>query len=417
VSGTDHQGDRPGALHGIRVVELASEVCAWAGKLLADMGADVILVEPPGGDATRAYGPFLDDEPGPDRSLHWWHHHTSKRGIVLDLSTEEGRATLRRLIATADVLVESETAGSFAALRLDPDLGSINPRLIHCAITPFGRSGPRRDELATDLTVIAAGGVAWMNGWDDHTLPPVRPLGNHGFAMGCHYGVLSILTALLNRSVSGLGQSIDVSLHAAANVTTESGSYSWLVAGQTVQRQTGRHANPTPTSPTQVLCADGRYVNTGVPPRKPEEFGRLLQWLRDLGLEDELPEAVFLQMGAERTSIDLGLIGADDEITAIFGAGREAMAFIASRLTAMEFFAGAQGAGLAAGAVLSPDEAYEDPHLRARGFQVEVEHPELGRTVRYPGAPWAFQRGGWRISRRAPRLGEHTDEVLQALDA
>lgn len=409
-------GERqPGALHGLRVIELAGETCAWAGKLLADMGADVVLVEPPGGDPTRAYGPFLEDRPGPDRSLHWWHHHTSKRGIVLDLASGDGLTTLNRLIASADVLLESETTLALAALGLDGDLTARHPRLIHCAITPFGRRGPRRDELATDLTVLAAGGVAWMNGWDDHTLPPVRPLSNHGFYMGCHYGVLSILTALLNRSFTGLGQSIDVSLHAAANVTTEAGSYSWLVAGQTVQRQSGRHANPTPTSPTQVLCADGRYVNTGVPPRKPEEFGRLLHWLRAVGLEDEFPEAVFLEMGAERASIDLGLIGRDDEITAIFAAGREAMTFIASRCTAMEFFAGAQGAGLAAGAVLSPDEAYEDPHIRARGFQVEVDHPELGRSFRYPGAPYAFQRGAWHISRRAPTLGEHTAEVLAEL--
>jgi len=405
-----------GALHGIRVVELANEKCAWAGKLLADMGADVILVEPPTGDAARHYGPFLEDRPGADRSLYWWHHHTSKRGIVLDLAGEVGRAALRKLAASADVVLEAEAPGALAALQLDyTDLAQGKRDLIHCSITPFGRNGPRKHELATDLTVIAAGGPAWMNGYDDHSLPPVRGLGNQGWAMGCHYGVMSILTAILYRAVSGEGQLIDVSLHAAANVTTEAGSYSWLVAKQTVQRQTGRHAAPTLSMASQMKCADGRFVNTGVPPRKPAEFARLLGWLRSLGLEGRFPEAVFLQMGADRQSIDLSRIGLDAELTAIFGAGREAMNFIASQVSAQEFFLGAQRAGLAVGAIYSPEEAYEDEHFKARGFQVEVQHPEHGRSFRYPGAPYALQKGAWRISRRAPRLGEHTEEVLREL--
>jgi crotonobetainyl-CoA:carnitine CoA-transferase CaiB-like acyl-CoA transferase len=402
-----------GALTGLRVIELANEKCAWAGKLLADMGADVILVEPPRGDAARHYGPFYEDRPGPDRSLYWWHHHTSKRGIVLDLATDAGRAALKKLVATADVVLEAEAPGALAARGLDyADLSAAKRDVIHCAITPFGRNGPRKDEPATDLTVIAAGGVAWMNGYDDHSLPPVRGLGNQGWAMGCHYAVMSILTAILYRGVSGEGQFIDVSLHAAANVTTEAGSYSWLVAKQTVQRQTGRHASPTPTMPSQIRCNDGRYVCTGVPPRRPAEFGQLLAWLDELGFREQLPEAVFLQMGAERQSIDLAKIGQDEEITAIFAAGREAMNFIAARLSAYEFFVGLQRAGLSVGAILSPEEAFEDEHFRARGMQVEVHHPELGRSFRYPGAPYALQRGAWRISRRAPRLGEHTREVL-----
>ena len=117
-------------------------------------------------------------------------------------------------------------------------------------------------------------------------------------------------------------------------------------------------------------------------------------------------------MGGQRERIDLSQIGQDDEITAIFGAGREALTFLASRLSAQEFFVGAQKAGLALGAIYSPEEAFEDPHFVARGFQVEVDHPELGRTVRYPGAPYAFEKSRWAISRRAPRLGEHTDEIL-----
>jgi len=402
-----------GALAGLRVVELSNERCAWAGKLLADMGADVILVEPPGGDVARGYGPFLEDRPGEDRSLHWWHHQTSKRGIVLDLDTEAGRAALRRLAASADVLLESEPPGRLAAMGLDhPELCAANPRLVYCSLTPFGRSGPRRDELATDLTVLAAGGPVWMNGYDDHAIPPMRGLGNQGYAIGCHYAVMSILTAILWRGASGEGQWIDVSLHAAANVTTEAGSYVWLVSKETVQRQTGRHASQVRSLPSQTRCADGRYVTTGFPPRKPDEYRKLLEWLRALGLEERLPEAVFLQQGAELPGLDLSKIGIDDQVTAIFGAGREALCLIAANVSAHDFFVGAQRIGLSVGAVLAPEEAYDDPHFKARGMQVEVEHPEHGRRFRYPGAPYALQQGAWRISRRAPRLGEHTAEVL-----
>lgn len=401
------------ALTGVRVIELAHERIAFAGKLLADMGADVVVVEPPDGAPMRRYEPFVNDVPDPERSLTWWHYNTSKRGVVLDWRRREGRETLRALVARADILLEAEDPGVLAENGLkDTALTGAMPRLIHVSLTPFGPTGERAHELATDLTILAGGGPAWNCGYDDHDLPPIRGGGGHGYAIGCHYAAMSALTALLHRELGGRGQRIDVSLHAAANVTTEMASYNWLVQKRGVKRQTGRHASETISMPSQVRCADGRHVNTGVPPRSPQEFGRLLKWLRELGLEDELPESIFVRMGAERDRIDLSKIGIDDEVTAIFGAGREALTFIASRVTAQEFFLGAQRAGLPVGVIYAPEEAFEDPHFVARGMQVEVEQPQLGRRVRYPGPPYAFEKTRWAISRPAPTLGQHTDEVL-----
>jgi len=402
------------ALHGTRVVELSHERIAFAGKLLADMGADVVVVEPPGGSALRRWGPFVEDRPDPEHSLAWWHYNTSKRGVVLDLDTEDGRDGFRRLAARADLVLEAEDPGRLAGLGLDhADLE--RRELIWISVTPFGRRLPGRADLATDLTVLAAGGPVWSCGYDDHSLPPVRGLGFQGYNTACHHAVMSALTALLHRGVSGEGQFVDVSMHAAANVTTEMGSYNYLVQGTTVQRQTGRHAMETLTLPSQVRCADGRYVNTGVPPRQPKEYAGLLAWLRELGIADGFPEAVFLEMGAQRDFVDLSKIGQDDEITAIFAAGREALGFVASRLSAYDFFVGAQRAGLPVGVIYAPEEAFEDAHFVARGFQTPVEHPELGRSVRYPGAPYRFEKTPWRISRRAPRLGEHQAEVFAEL--
>jgi len=405
------------ALTGVRVLELANERISYAGKLMAGMGADVILIEPPGGDPSRDYPPHLDDEPGEDRSLYWWHYHTSKRGIVLDLDSEAGAATFRALVGTADMVIESEPTWRLDNLGLDyADLKQIKPDLIHVAMTPYGRDDPTSDLPVTDLTLLAGGGPVWNCGYDDHSLPPVRGQGNQGYHTGCHFVVMSALTAFLHRTVSGVGQFIDVSMHAAANITTEAGSYSWLVAERTVQRQTGRHASARPSGETQSLCADGRYANTGVPPRFPREFASLHRWLTELGLAERLPEAVFLEMGANwEGPFDLSLIGNDDTITAIFGAGREALQLIASTVSAYDFFIGCQTAGLSVGAVYAPEEAFEDPHFKARGYQVEVEHEDLGRTFRYPGAPYALRGSPWKIYRRAPKLGEHTNEILAEL--
>ena len=406
-----------GALTGLRVVELASPPIAWAGKLLADMGADVILVEPPGGDPSRTYPPFLDDRPGDDRSLYWWHYHTSKRGVVVDLDTAAGRARFRALVSRADVLLEGEPRHRLGALGLDyEDLIATRPELIHVAVTPYGRNDPKSDLPFTDLTVMAASGPPWSCGYDDHSLPPVRgPL--QGYHTACHFAVLSALTALLYRGVAGRGQFVDVSMTAASNLTTEAATYTWLVARKTVQRQTGRHASVSPSRETQQLCADGRYANTGVPPRRPREFAALGRWLKELGLDAELPEAVFLEMGANwEGPFDLAEIGRDDEITAIFGAGRDALKLIASKVSAQDFFMGCQRAGLAVGVVNAPEEAFEDDHFVARGFQVPVTHDDIDRTVVYPGAPYALKASPWAISRRAPKLGEHDDEVFGEIE-
>ena len=224
------------ALEGIRVVELSHDSTAFAGKLLADMGADVILIEPPEGAAARGYPPFVDDQADSERSLHWWHFNTSKRGVVLDLTDAADEARLEELLATADVLIEPGIARDYKAL------SARNPALIHAAISAFGQHSDRRDEPVTDLTLLAGGGPVWSCGYDDHSIPPIRGGGNQGYQTGCHYAVMAILTALMYRNQSALGQFIDVSITAALNLTTEAASYSWLVSQETVQRQTGRHA-------------------------------------------------------------------------------------------------------------------------------------------------------------------------------
>ena len=391
-----------GPLTGIRVVEVASELAAFAGKLLADLGAEVVRVEPPGGHHTRAYEPFADDEPGIERSLWWWHYNTSKKGVVLALDDPRFDA----LVDTADVVLE-------AAFIDDAPHRARRPGLIWISVTPFGRAegGVRQ---VTDLTVLAGGGPVWSCGYDDHSIPPVRGGGNQGYHTASVFAVASTLTAYLARAVHGTGQLVDVNMHACANVTTEAASYDWLVAQRTVQRMTGRHAGVNLTTSSIAPAADGRMVHTGVPPRSAREFESLLGWLGELGLRDVYPESFFLEMGIARGGVHVSELRVDVEATAIFNAGREAMRFLADRLTAYDFFLGAQRCGLAVGIVYSPEEVIEDPHFVARGFPVEIFHDEIGRAAVHLGLPFVCQAAPGAIT-RAPRLGEHDAEILGAL--
>ncbi|MET0146345.1 MAG: CoA transferase [Ilumatobacteraceae bacterium] len=405
--------ERPGPLAGVRVVELAGELSSYCGKLLADLGADVVVVEPPGGHASRSYGPFVDDVPDPERSLWWWWYNTSKRGVVVDLATADGRLDFRRLAATADIVVESEHPGHLAALHIDHgDIRAAHPDLIWVSVTPFGRSGPRAADPATDLTILAGGGPVWSCGYDDHTLPPVRGGGNQGLHTASVFALMSALVALVHRDAGGSGQHIDVNAHAAANVTTEISSVSWLLAGRTVQRQTGRHAMLEPTLPVQVLAADGRYVTTGFAPQQARHFQLLLDWMDELGVREDFPEAFFLELGIERGGIDSRELEGDPEGLAIMGAGRDALVFIASKVAAYDFFVGSQERGMQCGIIWTPDEALFDTHFQARGIATTVRHDDIGRDVVYADAPIGFTRSPSRISRRAPHLGEHDGELL-----
>ena len=159
-----------GPLDGIRVIELSHELCTWAAKLMADLGADVIVVEPPGGSPQRSYGPFADDEPGPENSLWWWCYNTNKRSVVL----ADDDPAIASLVASADVLI--------AGRPLDrARYAATNPRLVTVSI-----DGP---EVLTDLTLLAEGGPVAMCGYDDHSLPPVRGGGNQGFHTASHWAM------------------------------------------------------------------------------------------------------------------------------------------------------------------------------------------------------------------------------------
>jgi crotonobetainyl-CoA:carnitine CoA-transferase CaiB-like acyl-CoA transferase len=394
-----------GPLEGLAVLELAHDHVQYAGRLLADLGADVTVVEPPAGHPSRRYEPFAGDVPGVESSLWWWHYNTSKKSVTVDLDTAEGRRRFAELLSGADVLLEGEGPGRVAQL-LD---GPTPERLVHVAVTPFGQHGEYRPTV--DLTILAGGGPVWSCGYDDHSVPPVRGGGNQGYQTGAHFAVQALLVAVLARETTGRGQFVDVNLHAAANVTTEFASYTWLANGATVQRQTGRHAMWEPTEPTQVRCADGTWLNTGVPPRTGPEFVALGRWIDDLGLADRFDELGVLQLGYDVEYIAVLNLDENPLHAEIFGAGRAAIEFLAASLPAHELFVGLQQRGMACGIIYAPEDVLEDAHFQARRYPTPLPVGD-GREVVFSGPPIRFVGTPCGPQRRAPHVGEHNEAVF-----
>ncbi len=386
----------PALFDGLRVLDLAGLAGQQCGKLFADMGADVLKVEPPEGAEGRRVGPFLDDVPHADRSLNFWHHNTNKRGVTLNLRSASGAALLRRLVARTDVLIEDEPPGTLPELGLGYDeLRMLRRDLIMVSITPFGQTGPYRDFKSSDLVALALGGPLWSCGYDDHSLPPVRPYLDAAYHIASHYAFVGALAALVLRQQTGEGQYIDASMHEACHDTTEGAMPSYYFSGQRVQRQTGRHAAVSATQPVIFPCLDGKEIFTRVPVEA-GAWERFVDWLDESGVAVDLRDARFSDPVVRRREA---------------GHITEVLEAFCAMHTAEELYHGAQQRGMVWGVVRSPDETVHDEHLRARGFFVTVAHPELGRQYEYAGAPYRFSETPWAIHRRAPLLGEHNREI------
>jgi benzylsuccinate CoA-transferase BbsE subunit len=394
-----------GPLAGLRVIELASERTEYCGKLLADMGADVMAVEPPGGSRTRRIGPFAGDVPDPNRSLHYWYYNTSKRGVTLNIEDHAAPNLLARLVAHADVVIEGMDPSDFRVHELGyRRFGELHPALVWAAITPFGQDGPYRDFQVTDLISMALGGPMASCGYDDLPgAPPIRPEAFQSLHMGGEYAAIAVMIALFERLESGLGQYIDVSIHEACACTTEGAFPNWEYFQRIVQRQTGRHAAAMPTPRWQFRCADGRDLNVigGGIPRNPRSWKPLLDWMEEKGRIEDLRSPDYAGVMGENP-YQRGPAAA--HLSAVIGR------FIESQPTE-EAYRGGQALHMPWGPVRSPDENLDDPHWRDRGFFVEVEHPEQGRSYTYPGLPYRFNGSPGKVRHRAPLLGEHNYAV------
>jgi crotonobetainyl-CoA:carnitine CoA-transferase CaiB-like acyl-CoA transferase len=317
--------------------------------------------------------------------------------VTLDLGTAQGRSLWLRLAANADVVIDTSVPGVLDRMGVGwQALSFSNPRLVMCSVTPWGADGPYADYASGDLIQMAMSGIINSCGYDDHSIPPVRPGQNHAYHIASHHAVIGTLIALHARGRTGRGQRVEVAVHDAASLCTEFAATHWFYSRAFVERQTGRHAHPQLTAVSAFLAKDGRYVNMSQT-RSEQAWAEIVDWARGVGLGE-----LFEQFG-----------DADDR----FARGSEVLAaydLLVAEMDSETIWKRGQELGMTWGAVRKPEDWLTDEHAGARGFFRAVEHDGLAVPLMYPGPPYSFTGHPGRIA-RAPHLGEHNEEVYGEL--
>lgn len=405
----------PSALEDIRVLNLAGEIGQYCVKLLADLGADVIKVEPPAGDPARNLPPFYHDEADPEKSLYWLNLNTNQRSVTLNIEDAEGRKLFERLIATADVVVESFQPGYLDSLGLGYEgLARIKREIILTSVTGFGQTGPHAHYKAPDIVGVAMGGVMWLAG--DPQDPPNVPPWRQGHISASIIAAAGTLTALYHRDVHGEGQHVDVSMQEALSIAQETAMQSWDMLEALRNRNGERGMIPINVPGVGAYeCKDGYVFGyVGTPGGAP--WSELLQWMIEEGAAEDLAEEPyyefcnnlnlrFLTEFFQDTSTlgeKIQMLNHVDEVLRRFIAGREKW----------EVYESGQRRRLLFGIVSTPEDIAKNPQLQHRQWLTPVEHPELQDTLQYPGPPYRLSETPWAIQRRPPLLGEHNAEIL-----
>jgi crotonobetainyl-CoA:carnitine CoA-transferase CaiB-like acyl-CoA transferase len=391
-----------GMLSLYRVLDLADEKGFFCGKLMGDLGADVIKIEKPGGDPSRNIGPFYHDEPDPEKSLLWWAFNTSKRGITLDIETTDGKETFKKLVKSADFVIESFPAGHMDKLGLGYSaLESLNPGIIMVSITPFGQTGPYKDYKTSDIVSWALGGYMYL--WGDTDRPPVR-ISHHSQAYLHASGEAAIgaMIALTHRQLTGCGQHVDVSIQAAVARFSYRSVLTWNVQ-KTIQHRGGGliYYRPDVRVTSVWPCKDGYVLWTYPGGARTNQSKTLVGWMDDEGMADayikDFDWSKFDQNSATQEVLD--------------HLAEPTHKFFMTH-TKAELLEGAVQHRITLFPVSTTSDLVDSIQLSARGYWVELEHPELGTTITYPGAFARTTEAPPRVSRRAPHIGEHNQEIL-----
>ncbi len=383
-----HVGEQP--LSGYRVLDLSGPLGVYCGKLMADMGADVIKVEPVGGDPMRDIGPFVHDEPGPERSLYWHQFNSNKRSITLDFTTAPGADLLLRLAGKADVLLETCRPGILDSLGIGySDLSAQNQGLIYVSITPFGQTGPYKDYKASDLVGFAMGGYMYVTGWP-HT-PPNRLWGSQAYHTASNRAFIATLIAIYDRLNTGRGQYVDVSMQEAVAATTEHVNIAYLYEGTPAVRCGFRHGGQFVAT---WKCKDG-YAS--ITTNTHQAWDDLRAWMAEDGMAGDLMDEKyndrFILRGEHSSHIE-HLI--------------EAWALGHTRKEIAEW---GQSRHHPWGPVATPEELLANPQLWGRDFFTRVDHAELGSTFVHSGAPYKLALSPWKLRSAAPTIGQYNAEV------
>ncbi|HYV56667.1 MAG TPA: CoA transferase [Candidatus Nitrosopolaris sp.] len=379
----------PGALDGVRVLEVGDLVsAAYATKLLADLGADVVKIESHRGDLARGRGPFPGNIPHHETSGLFLYLNANKRGVTLDLTQPRGQAALAGLAAGADLLVHNVHPTLMAAHGLDYDrLSAANPRLVMTSIAPFGLSGPHATYRGPEVVTWSAGGVAALNGQTgEPDLPPLKAFGDQSGFQAALNAAVGSLGALFARLASGRGEHVEVSAQESVAAILELTFEFWPYTGLVASRLGRKPIQPL----CFVECRDGWIFICAV-----EEH----QWQKFVDLMGN-PEWAGLEVFENRLAR-----GAN------FDALEPFLQEWCRDRSVQELYEEGQRRRIPFAPVSTMGDLIASPHLRVRGFFATLAHPVAG-PVTMPGAPYHLSATPWQLRTPAPTLGQHTTEVL-----
>lgn len=395
-----------GPLTGYRVLDLADEKGQLCARLLGELGADVIKVEPREGDPTRACGPFFRGEAGVETSLFWWVMNAGKRSITCELRLEQGRELLHRLTTMADILVETCVPGTQASLGIDyATLREVNRSLIVVSVSGFGQTGPYAQLHTSDIVAAALGGHMYLNGDDERG--PVRTTVPQAFTQANFQAAVGAMIALYARGVNdGLGQHVDVSMQEAMSLAMDNAQATWDIRGINLSGPGMRRNNTQFTTPRYLYeTADGWVACVQAGGLFGPLANTIIDWLAETG------EAGPLDSPAWRARLVDPRPLSDDERPIV----EDVLAAFCRKRLKEELVEEAQRRGAGWAPVLSPREIAENRQLAARDYWVRVQHETAGESFVYPGAPWKLSATPWMQRGRAPFVGEHNDQVYGGL--
>jgi crotonobetainyl-CoA:carnitine CoA-transferase CaiB-like acyl-CoA transferase len=387
-----------------RVLDLTGDGCLIGGRLLADMGAEVVQIEPPDGSPSRI-APFYKDIPDPEKSLFWFAYCANKRGITLDITRPEGQALFKQLVKKTDVILESFAPSYLDSLNLGyTDLCKIKPDIILASITPFGQTGPKSHYRGSDLAVWAAGGYLYICGDEDS--PPVWISFPQASLFGGAEAAIGAMTALWHRARSGEGQYIDVSMQECAASPTMNVLPMWGVSHVAFHRSGGcLYVSGTGVKqPIYFKCRDGYVMVLAQGGNEPfvSSSRRLVEWM---GEEGRLPD--WLKKMDWVKDYDASTLG--QELADKVGAAIEQFTLTKTKTELYE--EGAIQRQILLAPVATAQGISEDVQLRSREYWRKIPHPELAGELTYCGPFIRLSETPLQNRRRAPRIGEHNTEI------
>ena len=383
-------------LSGLRALDLTDEIGSYCGKILADLGVEVIKIEFPGGDPARRIGPFWGNTPHPEKSLYWFALNSGKKGITLNIELDEGKSCLMKLAERSDFIIESSIPETLENLGISYEqLQEINPKLILTSITPYGRKGPYKTYQGSDISFMAMSGLMSIIGYEDRA--PLRLGLDQSYLLAGTQAAIGSLFALYQRHFSGQGQEIDVSLYECTVLANYREPLMWEWEKRVAGRTGDRLFRGKGTTKQVWVCKDG-YVTWNL-----IDNPRMLKSLVDC--MDEEGKAGNL------TSIDWDHLLIADLSTEDIKAIEEPIASFFKGHKKNDLERLSKERNLTLSVIYELEDVMKAEQLIQRNFWCDLEYPELGTAIKVPGSLFHSEEAPSMVRSKAPRIGEHNHEI------